>query len=190
MAKNYPAKLLEDNDGNLTRVRTSLARLSFPHLFEKDSMSDKYGCTLLIPKTDEAGVKAIKTAIKNAEEVGRAKKWGGKAPKGLRLPLKDGDDSDYEGYAGCYAISVTTNRLPQIFDAEGLETDDPEDIYPGCYVQAFIKFTPYDKQGKGVTGSLESLRKRDDGERLGGSGVKFAADDFDDEVDENDDLGL
>lgn len=196
------AKLMENNYGNFTRVRTSRVRLSFPHLFEKDSMTGKYGCDLLIPKDDKELLKIISTAIKNAKEDGKERVWGGKLPAKLREPISDGDEEDKEGYENCYVLKPKTTRRIEVFDMGPKATcgtiDDAEDLYPGCYVQAIIEFAPYDNQGKGVTSILLGLKKVADGEHLGGTSYQATADDFDDGEDgggddlggDEDDLGL
>ena len=49
-----------------TKVITGVARLSFPHLFEKHAVGDKgepkYSCMLLIPKSDRATIKKLRDA--------------------------------------------------------------------------------------------------------------------------------
>lgn len=186
------AKLLTNGYGNDTRVRTTRVRLSFPNLFEKDKTTGKYGAVLLIPKDDESCVAVINEAIEAATQDGKERIWGGKIPRGLRSPLTNGDDSDYEGYAGCWAINAKSSKRIDVYDIgkDSGTIDDPEDIYPGCYVQAIIEFYPYDNQGKGVSVILEGIKKVAEGERLGGGGYTAGADDFDDDGDEDDDLGL
>ena len=85
-----------------TRIVVKDARMAYVHLLEPRAAAEgaeaKYSITLIIPKTDEAGIAAIKAAMKAAV----TKKFGDKPPKGLRNPLRDGDEKDAE--SGEYKI--------------------------------------------------------------------------------------
>lgn len=182
------AKLSENSYGNAVRVRTGRVRLSYPHLFERDKTTGKFGAKLLIPKDDEDTVNIIKEAVKNAKEDGKKRVWGGKEPKNLRLIVGDGDKSDNEEDAGMITINAKSSHKIDIYDKDGSPIDDEDDIYAGCWVQAIIEFFPYNNQGTGVSCTLEGLKKVKDDEKFGGSGFKASADDFDDDGDEDDDL--
>lgn len=186
MAKIYKAKIL-GTDGN--EMQTSKVRLSFPHLFEKYEKSEKYQAILIFPKDDKALLAVMKKAIDAAKEIGKTSKWGGKIPGSIDSPIHDGDTQEYDGYEDCYYVSAKSNSKPKVTDESGDEIFDQDDIYPGCYVRAVIKFLPYDNSGKGVCCILERIQKLEDGEPLGGNG---GGSDFDDDGDEEDDedLGL
>lgn len=200
MAKVYKAKLL-GNEG--IEMQTGKVRLSFPHLFEKykepNGDEGKYQCTLLIDKDDKATASVMKKAIEAAKESGKSSKWNGKIPGSLKLPYRDGDDSEYDEYEGTWSLSAKSNSKPKVTDVDGDELFDQEDIYPGCYVRAVLKFLPYDNSGKGITCVLERIQKIEDGDPLGGSGSgsdfedddeDLEDDDDDEDLEDDDDLGL
>lgn len=182
MAKYYKPALLND-----TKVRTGKCRLSFPHLFEKYSESDKYQAVFLWPKTDKEMTKTVKAAIENAKENGLRDKWSGKLPKNFDSPIRDGDESDYDGYEGCYYLTAkNANRKPQVVDLDRDDILDAEEVYPGCYVRATISLFAYSNSGKnGVSCILNNVQKLADGEQFGG-GTSSADDDFDDDDDVQD----
>lgn len=186
MAKIYKAKLITD-----TKVKTGKVRLSYPHLFEKYEKSGKYQCVILIDKKDKDTLGIMKKAIEATKEQGKNEKWNGKIPGNYAGPLHDGDDSDKEGYAGCYYLSAKNGqRRPQIIDLDKDDILDEEEVYAGCYIRASLRFFPYNQSGNGVGCVLENIQKLADGEPLGG-GSSSAADDFDDDGEddgEDDDL--
>lgn len=152
-----------------------MGRLSYVHLDQPWSGSDanekKYCVSLIIDKDDEATLKAIETAIDEARKKGVASKWGGKEPKKLQLPLRDGDEErEDEAYSG--AMFVNANSSKPVACLNRLrEAIDPADIYSGCYALVSVGFYPYDANGnRGIAAGLNAVMKWSDGERLGGGG--------------------
>ena len=69
-------------------------RISFANIFEPKSINGseaKYSVSCLIPKDDKKTLLAIHKAVEAAKEDGKVRKWGGKIPPNLKLPLRDGD---------------------------------------------------------------------------------------------------
>ena len=105
--------------------------------------------------------------------------------------MRDGDEEreDDEAYQNAYFLNANTKRKPQVLNMDGKRTDDPEDVYSGCYLHATVNFYPFAVSGnKGVACGLGNLMKAADGEPLGGGGAK-AEDEFaefltDDDFDE------
>ena len=100
-----------------TRVVTGNVRLSYAHLFEAYSAHEgqekKYSVSLLIPKSDKMTVKLINEAVEKAIQNGISSKWGGKRPKNLKLPLRDGDtERDDDIYQNHYFINANNRRQP------------------------------------------------------------------------------
>lgn len=153
-------------------------RLSFPSLFKTEVYNGvdtgKYAVTLLLGK-DDAQVENLKTTILNAAE----NKFGKPLPKGLKMPLGDGDEKEYSGYADHYSLKASTKNRPVIIDGKKnpiTETDGV--IYGGCYVNASIDFWVMDNQyGKRVLCNLKGIQFAKDGERFGAS--NDALDEFD-----------
>ncbi|MST82001.1 DUF2815 family protein [Bilifractor porci] len=182
--KKYTAKIKKDGS-----VITGLVRLSYPHLFEKDEASDKYSASLIVPGDDTESLKVLEAAVELAKEDGKSKKWGGKIPGKLTEPIHDGSEStDTSGaYDGNYYFSARSSSRPKLFDEDGVEIIDPEELYPGCYVRAIVAFYPYNMSQNGVGVILKGIKKIKDGDQLGGSN-NVTADDFEEDDDIDTDL--
>ena len=143
---------------------------------------------MTIPKDEKETVKALEQAIEAAKKSGIVSKWGGKEPKKLDMPLRDGDEKEDEIYEDCVFVNAKSSIRPGIVDKNKAPIVDEDEIYSGVYAIVSVSFYPYDVNGnRGVACSLNNVMKFKDGERLGG---KASADtDFADvEMDEDDDL--
>jgi hypothetical protein len=167
-----------------TKVITSKVRFSYCHVFEPHSVEEggtkKYSVVLLIPKKDKKLLAKIQVAIEAAIEDGKVK-LGGKIPKNLKTPLRDGDDEkeDDENYAGMMFISANSHTRPGVVDENVQAIIDREDFYSGCYGRASINFYAFNTSGnKGIACGLNNVQKLEDGERL--SGGSSAEEDFGD----------
>ena len=94
-------------------------RLSFPSLFKTEQYAgedtEKYAATFLIPKSDTKTVTAIEQACKQA----LVEKYGeGKVPKGFKMPLVDGDEKEYQGYADHVCIKASTKKRPTLVNRD------------------------------------------------------------------------
>lgn len=156
---------------------TGEVRLSYCYLFEprkdEDGNPDKYGCTILIPKSDKATLNKIKAAIEAAKAVGKGKTWGGKIPPNLKSTLHDGDterDTDEQPeYIGHYYMSVSSKERPGLVDRQVNPITDRSDLYSGCFARVAISAFPYSNSGnKGVTFFLNHVQKMRDGDHLDG----------------------
>lgn len=157
-----------------TKVVFGPCRLSYTHVFAKyapdgDESKGKYMTNILIPKTETETINAIKKAIDAAKAAGIVSKWGGKEPKKLDLPLRDGDEKDDEVYAGCYYVNAKCNTRPGIVDRNRVAIVDEEEMYSGVWAIASVTFYAYDTNGnRGVACGLNNLMKFKDDEKLGG----------------------
>ena len=167
-------------------------RLSYTHVFEKynpdgNNEDGKYMTNVLIPKSEKATVKALQQAIEAAKKSAIVGKWGGKEPKKLDLPLRDGDEKDDELYGGHYYVNAKCSTRPGIVDKDNSPITDEEEIYSGVWCYVSVTFYGYDVSGnRGVACGLNNLRKFKDGEHLGGR-VSAESDFGDIEDDEDDD---
>lgn len=168
-----------------TKVVTGKVRFSYAHVFEPTAMSEdepkKYSTAILIPKKDKATVAKIEAAIKVACEEGKNKKFGGKVPGNLKLPLRDGDEEkpDDEVYAGHWFLNASSTRRPGVVDADRNEIIDKDEFYSGCYGRASINFYAFAGKAKGIAVGLNGVQKLEDGDSLAG-GIFNAEDDFGD----------
>jgi len=173
---------------NPRRVKTGVVRLSYANIWKpraaEAGQEPKYSVSLIIPKTDKTTLAAIKAASDEALKEGITRKWGGKKPANLKLPLRDGDVDrpDDEAYAGAWFLNTSAKKKPLILDADRNEVYDESEVYSGCYARAIIECYPFDVSGnRGVAVNLQAIQKIRDGEPLGGAQV--SASDFDDEDD-------
>ena len=177
----------------VTKVITGKVRFSYVNVFKsrsfKPGQDEKFSICLLIPKSDKDTLMKIKAAIEAAKTQGITDKWGGKIPKGLKLPLRDGDEEraeEAEEYVGMYFVNANSNQKPGIIDNFRNEILDPTEVYSGCYGRASINFFPFDNSGsKGVAVGLNNIQKLTDGEPLGGA-RQSAEDDFAEDYDGDD----
>lgn len=182
-----------------TELVSGEVRLSYVHLFTpyaaNPGQDPKYSVCILIDKNDQKTIGLIKEAVKAAAQSGAQTKWGGKIPKNLHNPLRDGDaDKDLEKnpeYEGCYFINANSTRKPGLVDRRGNEITDPEELGSGDYGKVDISFYPYSNSGNnGVACGINNVLKTRDGERLGGTSMSAQAafaGEFDD-GDDGDDL--
>ena len=176
-----------------TKVITGKVRFSYAQVFEPKAMNEssapKYSISLIISKKDKKTLDKIKAAIESAIEEGKTSRWGGKVPKNLKTPLRDGDDEreDDEVYAGDMFVNANSSNKPGLVDADLNPIMDKSEFYSGCYGRASINFYAYDSNGsKGIACGLNNLQKLEDGERLAGGGAS-AEEDFG-SADDGDDL--
>lgn len=151
-------------------------RLSYTHLFNKynpdgDSADGKYMTNALIPKKEKETVKAIQEAIENAKKAGVVSKWGGKEPKKLDMPLRDGDtdkedDVEYEDH---YYVNAKSKTRPGVIDRDKSPIVEEGEMYSGVWAILSVTFYAYDVSGnRGVACGLNNVMKYKDGERMGG----------------------
>ena len=129
-------------------------------------------------------------AVEAAKEDGKVRKWSGKIPPNLKLPLRDGDIDrpDDENYQGCFFVNATSKDAPQVVDRKVQPVTDPMMVYSGCYCNVSINFYPFNANGnRGVAAGLGNIQFVKDGERL--SGRASADADFDALEDDEDILG-
>lgn len=149
-------------------------RLSYTHVFNKFVPNDgkgepKYMTNVLIPTSEKETVAAIKKAIETAKASGIVSKWGGKDPKKLDMPLRDGDDRDDDVYAGVLYVNAKSSTRPGIVDRNKVPIVDEEEIYSGVWAIVSVTFYPYDVNGnRGVACGLNNIMKFKDDEKLGG----------------------
>ena len=168
-------------------------RLSYTHLFQKyegQNGDGKYQTNVLIPKSEEKTVKAIRKAIENAKKAAIGAKWGGKEPKKLDEPLRDGDtDKDDEVYEGHWYLNAKCNTRPGIVDKTMTPIMDEEEVYSGMWAVVSVTFYGYDVSGnRGIACGLNNVMKFKDDAHLGGrvsasadfDGIELGDDDDDD----------
>lgn len=149
-------------------------RISFANIWEPKSINgsdEKYSVSLLIPKEDKATLDKIHKAIEAAKETAKSKKWNGKIPPNLKLPIHDGDIDrpDDENYAGHFFFNATSKDAPQIVDRKVQPIIDPMECGSGDYCNVSVNFYGFAASGnKGVAAGLQNIQLVRHGERLAG----------------------
>jgi hypothetical protein len=137
-------------------------RLSFAHIFTPEERNGKvrYAISMIFPPT--ADLKPLENLIKQA--VLEKFPDPSKAPKGMRHPIRDGNEVTWEGYAGNKFASARNQDPPGIVDQRRQPILDPKKVYSGCWCRAAIETFYYDREGnKGVALSLKHIQfVRDD----------------------------
>ncbi len=165
-------------------------RMSFANIWEPRSINgsdEKYSVSCIIPKSDKVTLEKIHKAVEAAKEDAKGKKWGGKIPANLKLPLRDGDIDrpDDENYANCMFINATSKDAPQIVDRKVQPILDPMECGSGDYCNVSVNFYGFSASGnRGVAAGLGNVQLVKHGERL--SGKATAASDFE-EIEGEDD---
>jgi hypothetical protein len=158
----------------VARVRAFAAAARLPRGASVEGGDKKYSVTALIPKSDTATIEAIKAAAKAAKEA----KFGTAAIKGMRHPLRDGDEVDGETgervkgaeFAGHYYIGASSKRKVAVDVMSGgkMVPAPAEHIVSGYYANIAINLYSYDVSGsKGVTAGLNGVLITKRGEPLG-----------------------
>lgn len=127
-------------------------RISFANIFEPKSINGseaKYSVSCLIPKDDKKTLLAIHKAVEAAKEDGKVRKWGGKLPPNLKLPLRDGDIDrpDDENYQEHFFLNATSKDAPQVVDRHVQPVVDPMMVYSGCFCNVSVNFYPFNANG-------------------------------------------
>jgi len=174
--------------GELTNVTTGKARLSYVHLFKpyayQQGQEEKFGVTVLVPKTDTDTMARINTAIEAAKQKGISEKWNGVCPPIVPTPVYDGDGvrpsdgmpfgEECKGH-WVFTASAKPDYPPEVVDAHGNPIINQSEVYSGMYGRVNVNFFPYAFGGKkGIGCGLGPVQKLEDGETLSGSHVSAA----------------
>ena len=166
--------------------KTDLCRVSFAgSLFkpraQQEGGVEKYGCTLIFPKTCD------RTALDNAVRSVIVAQWSEKglerAKAGLiKSPFLDGNGKEarnkktgelHPGFGSdVFFLRVQSIRQPVIrYKSEHIPATEDE-VYSGCYGKAVLNAFAWNnpQNGDGVSFGIQFFQKLQDGERLGGSG--------------------
>ena len=167
-------------------------RISFANIWEPKAINggeEKYSVSCIIPKKDTRTIDLIQKAVEVAKEDGKTRRWNGKIPPNLKLPLRDGDVDrpDDESYQDCMFVNATSKDAPQIVGRRKETITDPMQVYSGCYCFVTVNFYAFNANGtRGIAAGLGNIQFIQDGERLSG---KASADADFDELDEEEVLG-
>ena len=179
------------NQNSATKVIIP-CRISFANIWEPKAINggeEKYSVSCIIPKSDKKTLTKIHKAIEAAKEAGLSKRFGGKIPPNIRLPLRDGDIDrpDDEAYAGAMFVNANAKDAPQIVDRKVQPILDPMECGSGDYCNVSVNFFAYNANGnKGIGAGLGNIQLIKNGERL--SGRASASSDFTEVEDDDDEM--
>lgn len=161
----------------MSKIHLKNVRLSFPSVFKRSIFQDKEGkfeATFLMDKDSQADqIEAVEAAIEAAIKEAKLK-----VPKDKRA-LKDGDDSEYEGYEGHMSLKAASNKRPTVINRDKTPlVEDDDVIYAGCYVNAIVDiWIQNNNYGKRANCNLYGIQFVKDGESFG-MGPTDVTDDF------------
>ena len=168
------------------KIQLKNVRLSFPSIFKRasfDGNEGKFEATFLLDKDrDAAQIAKIEAAIDEAIKESKVK-----VPSDKRC-LKDGDDVEYDGYAGCMSLKASSNKRPTVIDRDKTPlAEDDGKPYAGCYVNAIVDiWIQNNNYGKRANCNLYGIQFVKDGTPFGAGDVDVT-DEFD-AFDDDDDL--
>lgn len=154
-----------------TKVVTGKVRFSYANVWKPKSTNggdERYGASLIIPKSDTKTIADIRAAAQAAIETGRVR-FEDAELKELKLPLRDGDAERPldEAYRNSFYINASSKDKPHIVDKDIKPITNESEFYSGCYGRASINFFTFNISGnRGVGCGLLNLQKLSDGERL------------------------
>lgn len=191
---------MSKNSDNGVAIKLTGVRMSFPHLFARDSFNRYSAAFLVEPGSDND--KKIRDAINRAAK----NKWKDNAAAKLKALIANdpknvcyrsgdtktnADGEVLDGYDGVQVLSATTRAQPTLLDEKrnAVGADDDK-LYSGCYVVAIVEIWAQDgvvrdkQTGKsikaqGIRCQLQGVQHYRDGASFGG-GRKASRDEFDD----------
>lgn len=163
-------------------MKDKLVRFSFASVWEPRAMNPgdapKYGVQVLIPKEHKDTVDQVRKLIDAAIKAGIAKGTVTQAMvnnSNFKKCLRDGDEEAAMGDNKEYLkghwflnANAAADRQPGVVDKFAQPIMRKDDFYSGCYGIVDIGFFTYKNQGMGVAAGLNSIMKREDGDRLDG----------------------
>lgn len=172
----------------IDKILTPEFRVAFPSVFKKRAYGDgeaKFTVTMLFDKSVDLSV------LKKAADAALNETWSNPKtrPKKLNNPFLDGDEVDWDGFAGKTYVRATSLYPPGIVDRRRQLITEEENFYAGCWARGTINAFTYDKKGnRGVSFGLQNLQFIRDDEAF--TGRTPPEEDFEDLPDEDGDGAL
>ena len=160
------------------QITLTNVRLSFADIFTAKAINDgapRFSANFLLdPVKDAKQIKKVQAGIdKLIKEELKLKKLPAD-----KVCLKDGDDKEYDGYAGMMFVSSANSKRPQVVNRAQepvAEQDGIEVPYSGCVCNGVIRlWAQNNKYGKRINASLEVVQFVTDGETFGAPKVDLS----------------
>ncbi len=152
--------------------RGSFVTLKKPRAFGNDP--PKYSITITLPDDHEFWDDLMDKVDAAAE-----KRWEGKIPKNMHIPIRYGDETEYEDWEDSKFCQASSEERPGIIDVDGEDIIDFSELYSGAWYRATIRAYAWhypETNKKGVSLALDNVMKIKNDEPF--SGRSSAADDF------------
>tara|TARA_R110002126_G_scaffold86957_2_gene209719 strand:+ start:426 stop:938 length:513 start_codon:yes stop_codon:yes gene_type:complete len=151
----------------MSKIKLTNVRLSFASVFKRANFNGeegKFEATFLLNKETQADqIKQLQDAIDKAVAEANIK-----VPADKRC-LKDGDDFEYDGYAGHMAFKASNNKRPTVIDRDRSPlVEDDNKCQSGDYVNVIVGiWVQNNTYGKRANGNLYGIQFSKEGERFG-----------------------
>lgn len=172
------------------QVKLKNVKISFPSIFNhaeyQGESRGQYEAQFLIAE-DDPQLNEIKKIIAKV-----AKDEFGDAWKKAKLPLTDGNEKTYDGYAGHWALKATNKNRFAIIDRDRtplVEADDKPRA--GDVVNVLVSIYAFsNKYGSFLKAQLMALQFVEEGERYGGGGQSVVIEDVFDNISGDDSAAI
>ena len=154
-------------------------RLSYVNLLQPaENLSGdlKYGCRVLVDKTDKDALAEFEAATERAIKVGLEKGKFSKAQVGspkFKRPLRDGDEElaleivKSPEHKGQIFFNCSSDSPVGMVNITGMPLTTDLEVYSGMYARLDINFYPFNRGGQfGVAVGINNVLKTRDGDRL------------------------
>ena len=142
---------------NYVNFTTTAGRANFTWLNKPDTGSEysdgKYKVTISFLKDDPI-VADLQAIIKDAAQ----REFGDQLPATFHMPLKDGDASGKEQYAGMVFMTMKSTRQPTLVDAKNMELPSSVIIMSGDTIRVAGAAKAYAGAQKGVALYLDMVK--------------------------------
>tara|TARA_B100000767_G_scaffold245795_1_gene244922 strand:+ start:142 stop:738 length:597 start_codon:yes stop_codon:yes gene_type:complete len=136
---------------------TTAGTAHFAWLNKPDTGSEysdgKYKVTVAFQKDDPV-VRSLKATIKDAAQ----REFGDKIPAGFHNPLKDGDASGKEQYAGMVFMTMKSTRQPTMVDSKNVALPSNVIIMSGDTIRVAGAAKAYNGAQRGVSFYLDMVK--------------------------------
>lgn len=163
------------------KLKLNKVRLSFADLFTARSKFDgepKFSAMFIVDPSTPEGKDNLQRFKAVVREIEKEKFKGAELPLD-KLPIKDGNEKDYDGWQDMMVISSANKKRPVVVGRkrQPVHEGDPEAPYSGCYVNVVLDVWGMDNQyGKRIICSLEAVQFAAEGEPFASKVVDVESD--------------
>lgn len=161
----------------LNNVRLSFNSLDKPS--NKFGGDPKYSASVIIDPATVDGKSQLEMFRTKIREVEANDLGGVKMPLD-KVPMRDGNDKDYDGWKNTMIVKATSKAKPKILNRRNAIISATDDSFPyaGCYVDIVISLWAMKspQYGNRICASLVAVRYRKDGDPFTGESLDVDSD--------------